>query len=132
MTRIAGVSRRDAGPTVKLAYWFTRRHMARLAGRETEQMIEPVTMYAHVPGVLRAYGMLEQATAKLKRLDERYRALAELKAATVTQCEYCIDWVHRSRDAGGSVTKNCSRCRRIGRAHCSPTSTSWCSTMRSA
>ncbi|MFC9552295.1 carboxymuconolactone decarboxylase family protein [Rhodococcus sp. NPDC056960] len=91
MTRIAGVSRQDAGPTVKLAYWFTRRHMARLAGRETEQMIEPVTMYAHVPGVLRAYGMLEQATAKLKRLDERYRALAELKAATVTQCEYCID-----------------------------------------
>src|SRR5439155_6391435 len=37
------------------------------------------------------YGMLEQATAELDRLDKRFRALAALKAATLTQCEYCID-----------------------------------------
>jgi 4-carboxymuconolactone decarboxylase len=41
--------------------------------------------------VLSAYGKLEQATAKLDRLEERFRALAELKAATLTNCEYCID-----------------------------------------
>ncbi|MDT2006918.1 carboxymuconolactone decarboxylase family protein [Rhodococcus opacus] len=91
MTRIAGVSRHDAGPMVKLAYWLTRRQMVKLAGRETERMIEPVTVYAHLPGVLRAYGMLEQSTAKLHNLTERHRALAELKAATLTHCEYCID-----------------------------------------
>lgn len=34
---------------------------------------------------------LEQATAKLHRLDKRLHALAELKAATLTHCEYCID-----------------------------------------
>jgi AhpD family alkylhydroperoxidase len=34
---------------------------------------------------------LEQATAKLHRLDRRLHALAELKAATLTNCEYCID-----------------------------------------
>jgi AhpD family alkylhydroperoxidase len=91
MARIAGVSARDAGLKVRLAYHFTRRQIAKLAGRETKQMIEPVQLYAHVPGLLLAYGRLEQATAKLDRLDDRFKALAELKAATLTHCEYCID-----------------------------------------
>ena len=91
MARIAGVSARDAGLRVKLAYYFTRRQIARLAGRETERMIEPVEMYAHAPGLLLAYGRLERATAHLHRLDDRFKALAELKAATLTHCEYCID-----------------------------------------
>jgi AhpD family alkylhydroperoxidase len=91
MARIAGVSARDAGPYVKLAYFFTRRSIARLTGRETESMIEPLEMYAHVPGLLKGYAKLEQATAKLHRVPRRLHALAELKAATLTQCEYCID-----------------------------------------
>jgi hypothetical protein len=32
-------------------------------------VIEPLQIYAHVPGLLRGYGSLEQATAKLRRLD---------------------------------------------------------------
>jgi 4-carboxymuconolactone decarboxylase len=91
MTRIAGVSSREAGPYVKLAYRFTRRSIANLTGRETERMIEPLEIYAHVPGLLRGYAKLEQATAKLHRVDKRLHALAELKAATLTHCEYCID-----------------------------------------
>jgi AhpD family alkylhydroperoxidase len=91
MARIAGVSARDAGLGVKLVLFFTRRSIARLAGCEPDRMIEPVELYAHVPGLLRAYGRLEQATAKLHRLSRRIRALAELKAATLTHCEYCID-----------------------------------------
>lgn len=91
MARIPGVSARGAGPRVKLAHYFTRRQIAKFAGRETERMTEPVEMYAHVPGLLMAYGRLEQATAKLDRLEDRFKALAELKAATLTNCEYCID-----------------------------------------
>jgi AhpD family alkylhydroperoxidase len=91
MTRIAGVSAREAGFGVKLVYYFTRRALSRAAGRAPERMIEPLELYAHVPGLLRGYGRLEQATAKLNRLDERLKNLAELKAATLTQCEYCID-----------------------------------------
>src|ERR1700736_6010201 len=34
---------------------------------------------------------MEDAPAKLRRVDERLKVLAELKAATLTQCEYCID-----------------------------------------
>ena len=91
MARIAGVSAREAGPPVKLAYHLTRRSTAQLTGREPERIIEPLEMYAHVPGLLRGYARLEQATARLHRVDKRLRALAELKAATLTHCEYCID-----------------------------------------
>src|SRR5574341_257908 len=95
MARIAGVSDREAGLGIKLAYFFMRRQFAQLAGREpgrmSERSIEPLKMYAHVPGLLRGIASLEQATAGLKRLDLRLKCLAELKAATLTQCEYCID-----------------------------------------
>jgi AhpD family alkylhydroperoxidase len=91
MARIAGVSSSEGGLRVRLAYFFTRRSLARLTGREPERMLEPLEMYAHLPGLLNAYGKLEQATAKLDRVDQRISDLAELKAATLTSCEYCID-----------------------------------------
>jgi alkylhydroperoxidase family enzyme len=91
MARIKGVSSAQAGLQLKIAYHFTRRSIAKLTGRETEQMIEPLQMYAHVPVLFHGYAKLEQATAKLHRLDKRLHALAELKAATLTHCEYCSD-----------------------------------------
>jgi AhpD family alkylhydroperoxidase len=91
MARIKGVSPAQAGLYVKIAYHFTRRSIATLTGRQAERMIEPLEMYAHVPVLFKGYAKLEQATAKLHRLDKRLHALAELKAATLTHCEYCID-----------------------------------------
>jgi 4-carboxymuconolactone decarboxylase len=91
MARIAGVTGRQAGLRVQLAYFFTRRMLRQLAGRAVQDGIEPLRVYAHVPGLLKGIGSMEQATARLHRLDNRTRALAELRAATLTQCEYCID-----------------------------------------
>jgi 4-carboxymuconolactone decarboxylase len=91
MSRIAGVSRQQAGPITRVILSLARRKTRQLAGRETERMIQPVEMYAHAPRLLIGYGMLEEATAKLHRVEERLKTLAELKAATLTQCEYCID-----------------------------------------
>ena len=54
-------------------------------------MIAPLEFYAHRPGLLRGYAVLERATARLNVVDKRLRALAELKAATLTGCEFCID-----------------------------------------
>src|SRR5215213_2430578 len=88
MARIEGVSARGAGLQVKLAYYFTR---ARLAGREPDRIIDPLEIYAHVPGLMLAYGKIEQTTAKQDRIDWRLKVLAELKAATLSHCEYCID-----------------------------------------
>ena len=91
MARIARISSREATPFLKLVYFFTRRNIGKLAGREPANMLEPLEVYAHVPGLLRGYARVEQATAALHYLDERLKYLAELKAATLTNCEYCID-----------------------------------------
>lgn len=100
VARIKGVSARETGPLVRIGYRFARRQIARLSGREPERMIEPVEMYAHVPGLLRGYARLEQATARLHRVDDRLKVLAELKAATLTHCEYCID-------LGSQIARRC-------------------------
>jgi AhpD family alkylhydroperoxidase len=91
MPRITPVPLRQGGLRVKLIYFLTRRNIARVTGRERERMLEPLQMFAHVPRLLRGYAKLEQATAGLGSVDKRLRALAELKAATLIHCEYCID-----------------------------------------
>ena len=91
MTRITGVSAQEAGLLVKIVYGFTRRGLAQLAGRDLPHMLEPLELYAQIPRLLLGYAMLEWSTAQLSRVDTRLRCLAELKAATLTQCEYCID-----------------------------------------
>lgn len=65
--------------------------MAKLTGTDTERVLRPLQMYAHVPALFDGYVKLEQGTAKLHGLSPRVHALAELKAATMTSCEYCID-----------------------------------------
>lgn len=101
MARLPEVSGRDAGFSTKIAYYFMKRQFKQLTGRESEEMLGPVRIYAHIPKLLSGYGRLEQAVAKVHLLDLRHRALAELKAATTTCCEYCIDMGSRiSRDWG--------------------------------
>ena len=91
MTRLTGVSDREAGLGAKIAFFFTKRKLAQMAGLQTAGMLEPLRMYAHIPRLLNAYGRLEQAESKLDILSPRHRALAELKSATTVRCEYCID-----------------------------------------
>ncbi|HEX5114897.1 MAG TPA: carboxymuconolactone decarboxylase family protein [Pseudonocardiaceae bacterium] len=88
MARITGLR---GGLSTRLAIWFTRRHFARLTGRAPERAVEPLELFAHLPGLLRGYSRLEQAVARLHGLDRRTDALAELRAATVVRCEFCID-----------------------------------------
>jgi AhpD family alkylhydroperoxidase len=78
-------------PFIRLLLRLARRETAKLTGRETERMIEPFEAYAHLPRLAVSYGALEGATAKLHRVPERLKVLAELKAATMSTCEYCID-----------------------------------------
>jgi AhpD family alkylhydroperoxidase len=62
-----------------------------MTGRAPEGTVEPLELFAHTPALLHAYAGVEQAVAGLKRVDRRLMLLAELKAATLTHCEYCID-----------------------------------------
>jgi alkylhydroperoxidase family enzyme len=85
------VPARDAGLGVKLVYVLMRRSFRQLTGRDSEGMLGPIGMYAHIPKLLFGYGTLELAVANLHRVDKRLRALAELKAVTLTYCEWRID-----------------------------------------
>src|SRR3954465_5454622 len=91
MARIATVSASEAGQDGEMALKYTRIGLAELTGRETERMIEPLELYAHLPGLLGGLGAMEQATAALNGIDRRFQALAQLKAATLVNCKYCID-----------------------------------------
>jgi AhpD family alkylhydroperoxidase len=92
MMRVAGVSQRKTGPFTRALLWLGRRETAKLTGRKTTtEMIEPAQAYAHAPGLLLGYGLFELAVAKAHRVPERLKVLAELKAAALTQCEWCID-----------------------------------------
>jgi 4-carboxymuconolactone decarboxylase len=91
MSRIEGMTPAKAGPLSGLLLRVARRKTKQMTGRETDGMIGPLEAYAHVPRLLFGYGMLEGATANLRSVPERLKVLAELKAATMTSCEYCID-----------------------------------------
>jgi alkylhydroperoxidase family enzyme len=95
MTRIEGVPSRRASAVVRLVYRLSRKRF----GRD----VDPVSVYAHAPGLLIGYGMFEQATAKQGRVEERLKVLAETKAAAVVNCEFCCDIASSiAREAGVS------------------------------
>ena len=90
--RVARTSERRTGPFTRTLLWLGRRETGKLTGRETTtEMIEPAQAYAHTPGLLLGYGLFELAVAKARRVPERLKVLAELKAAALTRCEWCID-----------------------------------------
>jgi alkylhydroperoxidase family enzyme len=83
MTRIEGARPRGPAPLLRVLYPLSRRK----AGRD----VDPIGVYGHLPGLLLGYGAFEQATARQGRVPERLKALAELKAAAVVNCEFCCD-----------------------------------------
>jgi hypothetical protein len=80
MTRIEGVSEREAGLATRLAYRFSQRRFGEVA--------EPLKVTAHHPWVFRGYGAFELALGRSKLVDERLKELAGLKAATLIGCPF--------------------------------------------
>ncbi|HEY0515755.1 MAG TPA: carboxymuconolactone decarboxylase family protein [Solirubrobacteraceae bacterium] len=91
MTRIDPLDPHAAGPLVKLLLRLSRRKVASLAGSEPDGMLGPIEAYARLPRLLIGYGAFEEATARLHGVPERLKMLAEMKAATISTCSYCID-----------------------------------------
>jgi AhpD family alkylhydroperoxidase len=93
MTRIDGVRDGGARPLVRALHGLSRREL----GRD----VDPVAVYAHLPGLLLGYGAFEKATARQRRVPARLKALAELKTAAVVNCEFCCDIASAlAREAG--------------------------------
>ena len=91
MARIPGVAAREAGPEIASTLDYARDMMAQIAGRPAERGAEPIEVIAHAPELLRGLMAHQQAAAQANRVPTRLKHLAELKAATLTNCEYCID-----------------------------------------
>jgi AhpD family alkylhydroperoxidase len=93
MARIQGVSKRKAGPVVRLVYRFGPRMMKKLTGRapQTGSGLEPMEIWAHQPKMMMGMGKFNQAVRKGRSVDERLKNLVELKGAQMIGCEYCVD-----------------------------------------
>src|SRR6516162_9985501 len=93
MARMQGVSQKQAGPVIKLVYWFMRRGMKKLTGRDATQGsgIEPVEIWAIQPKMMSGMGKFQQAVRKAHSVDERLKYLVELKGAQMIGCEFCVD-----------------------------------------
>jgi AhpD family alkylhydroperoxidase len=89
--RITGRPLEQSGPFLRLLSRIARRKTEQMTGNAPERMIEPMGAYALLPRLLIGYGALEDATSKLHNVPKRTKVLAELKAATLSNCEYCID-----------------------------------------
>ena len=59
----------------------------RAYGRE----LSPTDAWAHRPLLAAGYGAFEAATERSHALDLRLKELAALKAATLVNCEWCMD-----------------------------------------
>ncbi len=101
MARIPTVSPEQAGQDIATTFQYARAGFAQMTGTETDRMIEPLEVYAHVPSLFQGILALAQASAKAKGLPKRYHVLGTLRAATMTHCEYCIDLASQvSRHSG--------------------------------
>ena len=93
MARIPPVSKDQAGTKVKLVYWFMRKGMRKLTGRDPARGsgIEPVEIWAYQPKMMAGMGKFQQAVRKGSAVDERLKYLVELKGAQMIGCEFCVD-----------------------------------------
>lgn len=100
MARIEGISEQNAGPLLRLVYRISRRQLG------GEKLPEPVTVYAHDPLLMGGYGAFELAFERSRKAPARLKALAEMKAAAVAGCEWCLDfgsWL--SQESGVTETQ---------------------------
>jgi hypothetical protein len=78
--RIEGISDARAGIMVRLAYWFSKRMVGKVA--------EPLRVTAHHPGILRAYGSFEFWLGRASSAPPKLKALAQLKVAALVGCPF--------------------------------------------
>lgn len=82
--RIAGVPDSTRNPLIRTAFRSSRKSEG--------AVIDPLRLYAHHPTLLAGYGGFELATQRAARVAGRLKHLAELRAAMLSGCEWCLDY----------------------------------------
>jgi hypothetical protein len=80
MARIAGVPEKKANWLNRYAYRLSRKQLGKVP--------EPLPVMAHQSWISFGAGMFELALTKSKRVDEKLKGLASLKAAALTGCPF--------------------------------------------
>jgi hypothetical protein len=116
LARIAGVPAGEAGIGVKLAYYFTPRGIAKLAGLETEQMLESLSL--DLRALSEAAGRLRKARARDRQAQQR-RAAPErpggVTGPSQRRREFCLSVTAHARVvARRLVSVEASRLDRLG------------------
>jgi AhpD family alkylhydroperoxidase len=75
----------DPGPITRIAWRLARRQVG-------GELPEPVAVMGHHPKLMHGYAALELALEHSKRVPRRLKHLAELKAAAVCGCAWCMDF----------------------------------------
>jgi len=82
--RIAGVPESTRDPIVRAAYRSSRR--------KTGAIVDPLRLFAHHRTLMAGYGAMETATERSHLVGERVKHLAEIRAAMLAGCEWCLDF----------------------------------------
>jgi alkylhydroperoxidase family enzyme len=85
------------GPLTRLALWFARRQSG-------GKLPEPFAVQAHHPKLMNGYGALEMAFLHSHRAPLKLKQLAELKAAALCGCEWCMDFGSWLSSRSGELT----------------------------
>lgn len=72
------------GLVARTSRWFSKRRYG--------QELAPGDAFLHHRTLLFGYGAFELATERAGRMDEELKLLAELRAAQVVGCEWCMDF----------------------------------------
>ena len=83
-SRIEGVGDNTKNPLIRAGFRESRRRYG--------EVMEPVRVFAHHPRVMLGYSALEFASEHSKLVPARLKHLAELRAAMVCGCEWCLDF----------------------------------------
>ena len=80
MSRIQGVSNKDASFIARIAFWLTKRKWGKV--------LTPVRIAAHRPRILRAVGSMEGAQDRLKHIEPSLKMLLYTFVATKVGCPF--------------------------------------------
>ena len=70
----------------------------------------PVRLYAHHPKLLIGYAALETASERSSLVDERLKHLAQVRAAMVCGCEWCLDFGSSISEEAGVGERTFASC----------------------
>jgi alkylhydroperoxidase family enzyme len=89
---------RRPGPLTRLALWFAKRQSG-------GKLPEPFAVQAHQPRLMGGYAALELAFMHSHRAPLKLKQLAELKAAALCGCEWCMDFGSWLSNRSGELTE---------------------------